>query len=211
MDALLRQQMGEHQAIIASHHKEMQELRVSVKLSLDRSEALYQLSAQELKDFQSHTVNQIRLLKEKMIANESIIDNQKNTIKDLQRQLDEFQKVCADKVGLDNLKKETRCQTSDITKDYLKLFQEHEQEMRSLFQSLQDDFLKLKYEASRNFDVLHEKINDKFKIAKSDKEVVLKEIHIWEKTIFIIEKKIENIYTLIDRINKRNEVCHKPE
>jgi len=55
-------------------------------------------------------------------------------------------------------------------------------------------------------------IANNFHVTKIDREGVLKEVRVWEKTIFIIEKKIENIYTLIERINKRGELlCHKPE
>jgi hypothetical protein len=48
-------------------------------------------------------------------------------------------------------------------------------------------------------------------VYRLDKEGVLKQIRIYEKSMFIIEKKIENIYTLIERLNKRGELCHKPE
>ena len=83
--------------------------------------------------------------------------------------------------------------------------------MKSLLNLLKDDVINNKFETETKFASLIEQIEENFHVTKLDKEGVLKEVRIYEKTIFIIEKKIENIYTLIERINKRGEACHKPE
>ena len=46
------------------------------------------------------------------------------------------------------------------------------------------------------------KIDSNFSLSRIDRDGVLKEIRIYDKTIFIMEKKIENIYTLIERIDR---------
>lgn len=38
---------------------------------------------------------------------------------------------------------------------------------------------------------------------------VLRELQVYKKNMFILEKKIENIYTLIERLNKRVSECRK--
>ena len=45
-----------------------------------------------------------------------------------------------------------------------------------------------------------EKVLEEYKL---DSTGVLKEIQVYKKSMFIIEKKIENIYTLIERLDKR--------
>lgn len=41
---------------------------------------------------------------------------------------------------------------------------------------------------------------------KIDSKGVLKELQVYKKTAFIMEKKIENLYTLVERLNKRMDV-----
>jgi hypothetical protein len=50
-----------------------------------------------------------------------------------------------------------------------------------------------------------EKLQQDIGIATVDAEGIKKELEVYKKSVFIIEKKLENIYTLIDRINKREE------
>jgi len=83
--------------------------------------------------------------------------------------------------------------------------------MKSLFNQIIDEQKSLKLHVENKINSLEEIINNKYIHFKFDKDGIQKEIRIYEKTIFIMEKKIENIYTLLDRINKRGEVCHKQD
>jgi archaellum component FlaC len=65
-------------------------------------------------------------------------------------------------------------------------------------------------ELKERMDEQDKKVDSNFSVSRIDKDGVSKEIRSYQKSIFIIEKKIENIYTLIERINKRGEACHKP-
>lgn len=54
-------------------------------------------------------------------------------------------------------------------------------------------------------------LEKKIQTFKVDSEGVLKELRIYKKGMFIIDKKIENIYTLIERLQKREDLCHSRE
>lgn len=61
------------------------------------------------------------------------------------------------------------------------------------------------HEANENIQSLLKELE----IYKVDSKGVLREIEVAKREMFIMEKKIENIYTLIERLNKRIDACHK--
>ncbi len=211
IDALLRKEMNEHQSIISSHHKEMQELRDALKHSQDRFESLYEHCDMQIKDMAIFYNQQMLTTKERMIANEAIIADQKKTIESLHQQLMICQEAYASKIDMAIVKKELAIHINENTTKHLKTFQDFQRETKMLFLSLECDFLKFKSDFEKKIGDLIDKIEKRFSQLIIDKDSILKEIREWEKTIFIIEKKIENIYTLIDRLTKRGEVCHKQE
>jgi hypothetical protein len=211
VEALLRQEMTEHQSVISAHHKEMQTLRDSLKLAIDRFDSLYEHSAQELKDLALYSNQQFLALKEKVMAHEMCITTQKQTIIFLNTQLQEFHSIYSSKADGSKLKIDLSSQVKEATTSHLKSFQDCQQEVYSIFNSLKEDLIKLRVETTWRLDELNEKIAIKSNASRLEKDGVLKEVRVWEKSIFVIEKKLENIYTLIERINKRGEACHKPE
>jgi len=211
MDALLREQMTEYKAVINSHHKEMQELRDSLKLAMDRFDSLYEKSEVESKHMALSLTQQITFLKEKVIANEVIISEQKKSIESLHNQINEFYLVFASKIDLEKLKKAFEIEIKANTISHINSFQEFQREFKSLIHIIKSDVLRLKCDVEEKFTGLKEKFEVSETLFCLDKEGVLKEVRIWEKSIFVIEKKIENLYTLIERINNRSAPCHKPE
>jgi len=211
VEALLKKEMVEHQAIISSHHKEMQTLRDSLTVAMQRFDSLFNRSEQELKDLSKDAATHIDLIKKKLISNELTISEQRQTIISLSQQLQDFDLTHVKKSDLESLKKESREQIKQSTESHLNSFQDLQREIRFLFQSLKDDFEKLKVDLEKKFFGINEISETKFSQLKMDKEGLSEKFRIYDKTIFIIEKKIENIYTLIERINKRGEVCHKQD
>jgi len=132
-------------------------------------------------------------------------------IEDVQKQLQDFHVIYSSKAETEKLKKDVSSLVKDVGNNHLICLQDLQRELKSLLNLLKDDVIKNKFETETKFASLIEQIEENFHVTKLDKEGVLKEVRIYEKTIFIIEKKIENIYTLIERINKRGEACHKPE
>jgi hypothetical protein len=210
-DALVKQEMIEHQHLISCHNKEMQALRDNLNLAMQKFDSLFEKSVMELKDFKTHAVCTMGLLKEKAMANESTIAEQRRTIEDLHEQLLSFQGAYSSKVDAEKLKKDFALEIKANTISHINAFQEFQREFKDLIHSLENDLLKLRCEMQQKLAELTEKMESNFSISRIDKEGVLKEVRIYEKSMFIIEKKIENIYTLIERINKRGEICHKQE
>lgn len=210
-DALVKKQEGEHQHIISSHHKEMQSLRDSLSLAMQKFDSLFEHSENELKDFKTYTSCAIGILKEKVISNEQVIADQKRTIEDLHEQLLSFHIVYSSKMDAEKLKNGLELEIKANTISNINSFQEFQREFKILILSIQNDLGKFRHETQQKLTELTQKTESNFYVSRLDRDGVLKEIRIYEKSMFIIEKKIENIYTLIERINKRGALCHKPE
>jgi hypothetical protein len=211
IDALVKKQESEHQHIISSHHKEMQELRDSLALAKEKFQSLFVFSQNELEDFKTYAVCNIGLLRQKITANETTIAEQKKTIEDLNRELQVFHSLYASKIDMENFKKAMTSQITEVVTCNINGFQECQSHLTGLFNSLREDLTKSKEDTAKKFSEVLGQIEKNFHSLKIDRDGVLKEVRVWEKTIFIIEKKIENIYTLIERINKRGETCPRPE
>jgi phage host-nuclease inhibitor protein Gam len=210
-EALLKQEMTEHKAVISSHHKEMQDLRDALKMAMERFNALYERSEQEFKDMALHYNQQILFLTEKVKANEIFISDQKQTILSLYQQLHDFQLTYCSQIDKENLKKEMNSQIKEANGNYSTSFQNLQQELKSLYRGLKEEVNNLQMHMNDRFNDSHEYMANKLSVSKLEKEAVLNEIRVYDKSQFIIEKKIENIYTLIERLNKRGETCPKQE
>ena len=210
-EALVKQEMIEHQHIISSHHQEMQALRDSISTARERFDSLFEHCEMQMNDMALFYNQQIFALKEKEIGNETTISDQKKTIESLHKQLNEFHDIYASKATLEKLKDDFGLQIKANTISHLNSFQEFQREFKALILSLQNDLFKLRDEIELKLARLTETGASNFLVSKLDRDGVLKQVQIYEKSMFIIEKKIENIYTLIERINKRGEICHKLE
>ncbi len=210
VEVLLKQEMAEHQAVISSHHKEMQELRDALSLAMSRFDSLYEHSQSEIKDM-ALGFNQLFVsLKEKMAANEMLIADQKQTILSLHHQLNGLHLLYANVNDIQKFRKDLEFRLDDSTKGHIQSSQNLQNEMKEALRNIVEQFSTLKDYFVEKVCRIDDEVQHKFLACKVDKDGILKNIRIYEKAMFIIEKKIENIYTLIDRINKREETCHKP-
>lgn len=210
-DALMKKQEGEHQHLIASHNKEMQALRDEVRIALEKIESLSQRSEMELKDFKTFSVCQMGILKVKLEASESLIASQQKAIEELHSQLQDFLLAFCSKADVEKFKKTMEGKIADASMSHLVSFQDCQRQCKEMFTSLQETFLKTSRDTQKVIFDSMEKWEESFSQAKLDKEGIEMEIIRYKKAAFYVEKKIENIYTLIERINKRGELCHKPE
>lgn len=210
-DALLRKEMMEHQHLISSHNKEMQTLRDSLSRAMERFESLFEHCEMQTKDMSLFYNQQILALKEKAVANELRISDQRRTIEALYQQLNEFYESYASKRSTDKLKSDFDLAIKANTISHINSFQEFQRELKSLINSLQNELNKLRSDTALMNGELDKKIDNSFHVSRLERDSVLKQVRVYEKSMFVIEKKIENIYTLIERINKRGEVCHKQE
>lgn len=193
----------EHRHIIESHHKEMQALRDEMRLAKERFESLSDKNVQDLKEFKTYAVSAIDVLDQRVIANKILISEQKRTIEDLHGQLLNFQDLTASKADIEKSKKAVELQLKDSTTSHLNSFQDSQRELKLLYKSLKEDLEKAVSTMEQRLVEATDKSEENFSMFRIDKEGVLKEVRIYKMDMFVIEKKIENIYTLIERINKR--------
>lgn len=210
-DALVKKEMMEHQHLISSHNKEMQDLRELVKLSVQRFDSLTEHYQTEIKDLSLYLNQQILFLRGKIVSNEAMISEQKQTIESLHHQLNEFHETYASKIGVEKFKNDLDISIKANTINHINSFQELQRELNTSINRVEENLVKSMCDTELTISDLDKKIESNFYISRIDKDAVLKEVRIYEKTIFIIEKKIENIYTLLERLNKRFDVCHKQE
>lgn len=210
-EALKKIHESEHQHLLSNHHKEMQELRDSLSIAMEKFKSLSEKGEEELRDLKTYTLYQLAELSTRIWTNEKQLSEQKKSIEDLAKQLFDFQSLYSTKTEMDRFAKEVKESITEIVTGNINGFQDCQSQLKGLIDSLRDDLTKAKEGTEKKFSELIDQIERNYNVLKIDREGVLKEIRIWEKTIFIIEKKIENIYTLIERINNRGESCHRPE
>ena len=201
----------EHQHVISSHNKEMQALRELVNLSVQRFDSLLEHTQNEIKDLSLFMNQQNLFLREKLVANELRISEQKQTIEALHLQLNEFHEAYASKNSIEKLKGNFDLAIKANTISHLNAFQEFQRELTTLINGLKNDLIKLRCDMALMNGELDKKIESNFYASRIDKDGVLKQIRVYDKSILILEKQVENIYTLIERLNKRGEGCHKQE
>lgn len=210
-DVLVKKEMQEHEHLISSHNKEMQSLRNEVKLVLEKCISLSEKSDKDVGDLKNQSESHIIFLKDKVAEQAAIIADQKKAIESLHEKLNSFHESQASKNDLDNFKKDILRNVSESTLSHLVSFQDCQREFKELFNGLKEDLLKMRAELKQNIFDGRAEAAQKFSQAQLDKEGIERDLLRYKKSMFYIEKKIENIYTLIERLNKRGELCRKPE
>jgi hypothetical protein len=215
LDVLVKQQTREHQHLIDAHNKEMQTMRDELKLALEKFQSLFEKTHEDLKDFKTYSVCHLGMLKDRILSQETVIAEQKKSIEGLHGKLLDFQESHSTRHDMDMLKKSFEGQMHDMTVNHLVALQDCQRELKVLISSLKEDLNRLRCDTEISAAKLNEKFDVNFSLSHLEKQGVLKEIRIYEKSMVIIEKKIENIYTLIERINKKimrgDSLCPKPE
>lgn len=201
LNALVKQQTQEHQHIISGHHKEMQELRDALHLAMERFESISKRNDQDLKDFRMQAIDTINFLKIKVMSQEAIIAEQRQMITDLHKELLGLQEQLLSKADAEKMKNQVQTQMTNASQNQTASLLDCQRTTNSLFASLKDEVSKLKAEMELKFAQAAQKQANDFAIALIDRDGVLKELIRYKKEVLIIEKKIENIYTLIERLN----------
>jgi len=210
-DALVKKETEEHQHLLSSHNKEMQALRDQLSLAMERFESLFQKSEQDLKVFKDYATDIIGVLKAKIQVQETTIVEQKKSIDGLCGQLIDFHDFHYTKDQVKNIENGIVTKIDAATVSHLVSLQNFQRELKAFCSGVSDDVTMLKREVDKRFSETAEKSESNFQLSRLDKEGIERELIRYKKSVFYIEKKIENIYTLIERINKRGELCLKPE
>jgi hypothetical protein len=209
-EVLIKQQVWDHEHVISNHNKEMQSLRDALSLAIEKFDAISKQTQQELKE-KTEAFNQaILILNEKLKTLETVSLTHDSRLKSISQETQDLHTIYVTKSDMEKLKGHISCRVDEVTNIQLGSCQSTEQGSKALFNLMKDHLVKLETTMNNKFDSISEYIDGEACISRIDKEGVLKEIRMYEKDIFIIERKLENIYTLIDRINKGNASCHKP-
>jgi transposase len=208
-EAMMRQELALHAQALSSYQKEMQSLKDSVQQAKSEIGVLFRHTEVEIKDSTSSIQNRIDNLELRIKALEIGALDQRSSILSIYQSFNEFIASCVTKDNFENYKIEVDATIKDLNDNQTRGFQDYQQHMKYLLSQLIEEQKQIKSSVHERIDNLEKIINQKYDHFKMDKDGISKEIRVYEKTIFIIEKKIENIYTLIERINKRGEVCHK--
>jgi len=209
---LARIQETEHRHLLEGHQKEMQALREETKLTLEKCQALSSLHVENLKAFEAKAGQALLTLMEKTIAYEKAIAEHNKAIMDLHVQGLKMQLLYCSLNEMEKVKKDMKEAIHEAGKNNLLLLQNMQAEVKASIASLSQELHESKEKIGKEIGQLASFTEAKLNIAHIDKDGVLNEVRKATNAIFIIEKKIENIYTLIDRINKNRDgasLCHK--
>jgi hypothetical protein len=211
-EALLKQEIREQQHLIAGHHREMQELRDKLQLAMTKFESLFQKCSTEIIEFKSYTDNNIKVLTDKQVLQEKNISDQEQVVRSLLDLNKAFHFTYASHTDVNKVTTIFESQIKEHALTRMLEMQSMQREVKGMIESLKLDLSILRQDTDQKFDEVKSALSDKFSISSIDKDSVLKQIRVYERSMFVIEKKLEHIYTLIERMNKRGvDSCHKPE
>lgn len=206
LNALVKQQTQEHQHLIAGHHREMQELRDSLKLAMERFVSISDRNEQDLKEFKTQTTNSLYLLTDRIMDHEVATEACRQKQIDLQKQLDELHDIYFTKSQSEHMKSQVQTQMTNASQTQTASLQDYQRATNALLASLKDEIAKLRAEMDLKIGQVSAIGQENFRVATLDKDGVLKELIRYKKEVFILEKKIENIYTLIGRTSEGGEI-----
>ena len=210
-ESVIKQEMSDHEKVISSYHKEIQSLRDTVRYTLDQCKSLFRHTEKELQEKTEDLQKLIEVMSNKIKSNDLLIADQRNSIVSLFQSLNEFSYLSAKKSEFEQFKIQIYQYINEKLSENDRKSENHNKFIENSLNFLNEELREIKKEMHQNLNDLDERINQKFSISKMDKDGVLKEIRVYEKNTFVIEKKIENLYTLIERINQRGASCHKQE
>lgn len=204
LEALVKKQTTEHEHLIENHNKEMQSIREEMRLVLQKCNALSEKNYKETSELKDTTETHISNLKNNASNQSSIITDQKRAIDSFNDKINFFHENYITKSDIEKLKKEMESKISSSIMDNIIFFQNWQMEIKALCLSIKEDSMKIFEDLKQNISDNASSNNENFFQGKLDKEGIHKELAKHKDAIFYIEKKIENIYTLIERIKKGN-------
>ena len=184
----------------------MQELRDSLKLAMERFVSISDRNEQDLKEFKTQTTNSLYLLTDRIMDHEVATEACRQKQIDLQKQLDELHDIYFTKSQSEHMKSQVQTQMTNASQTQTASLQDYQRATNALLASLKDEIAKLRAEMDLKIGQVSAIGQENFRVATLDKDGVLKELIRYKKEVFILEKKIENIYTLIGRTSEGGEI-----
>lgn len=119
-------------------------------------------------------------------------------------------KECVNLKDYETQKKDGEFKLEKILKSYKDNFDNLQLNFEKLYSDHLDRTVDFHRQTSNVCDSFSNKLNDiedKFNRSIVEIKGIFQEIQVYKKSMYIIEKKIENIYTLIERLQKKDELC----
>lgn len=204
----MKQEMIEHQHIISSHHKEMQELRDAVKYSVEKLASLYEHTQKEIREKTDALNEKLERVHAKLQEAEKELEERKKINIYLLQEMQDMRTTYVRQFSMQSFIQQTDHRINECNAHHMITFQQYQQETKSLISSIMEEVATINEQGTKRNAEVDAKIESKFSVCQLDKEGVFREVRLYKKSMFIIEKKIEHLYLLIEKI--RGEACHKP-
>ncbi len=182
---------------IISIKENVTNIKRQLEVIIDRSEKLYS-------DIKDNFDKEKEILKKDFDLQNSYLGEGR---KKLDIKLQEFDKVLLSLAGQDDFENQNKWMQEELTKLRKKLSENEKRIQVSIFQSIlnmKSDMDTKNRSVTKSLDDIRDmidKLTKQLNEYKIDSTGVLRELQIYKKSMFIIEKKIENLYTLNSRKN----------
>jgi len=209
-DAFMKQEMAHQKEVISAFHKEMQDIRDSMVMMKNRFDALLSQITDSLVDLKSSANVKNDNMETKIKSSESSNSEMKKCIESFHDMVQDVDRVYVKKSDFEKVMASLHIFLNECDGSESRKFESLQQEVKGFTSEFSNIVSRLEKDTLDCLCSMNQNWEEKLSLAKQDKDTVLKEIRIYEKSMFIIEKKIENLYTLIERLTKRVDECHKP-
>lgn len=205
-ESVVRDEIQEHKAAVQKSDKDLSEIKALFNEFKKEHDALKQQNLDLYQETQKTFLEEVKRIEKSFEIQNSFIVECREEVSEKLKEL----KECSDQyikkdVFLNNLEYMHKC----IGEFEKKLHEQNIDLESRLFKKF--DETKLEYEEYNRY--IKSRIDSCLDQIKSTKEElstykidsagVLRDLQVYKKTMFILEKKIENIYTLINRLEKR--------
>lgn len=199
-EVLLKQQDREHRALLNDHAEEMQKIRDSLSSFKDRYESLYQDLEEKLKAKSMYFSEILKGIQNKVSGLESLVADHGKSIVAIFGQINQIYLEHPHNKDLEKTKSDFSGLVSQSMQSNLESLQNMQNEIYKKISEISQEVKDLSLSNDLKFDSIDSEYEKKYCESNLDKSKILSDLKVYDKSIFIMEKKIENLYTLIDRL-----------
>lgn len=208
-EEFMKVELAQQKELVSSYRKEMQDLRELVYGIKDKCESLANQNKAELQTRCSYIENRINELDQATRINRISLIDLNTSVKNIFGTLNEYDFIYAKKIDMQSFIKEISDKINQAIERHSTSAEVSKHQLNETTSLLLEKIRSLKEDIKSHSSSLGFDLNEKLSIYQMDKDGVLAEVRRYRKDVFIMQKKVENLYTQIDRINKRSQECPK--
>ena len=211
-EQLTKDEVRSYQLTAKNHHDKIEQLYLMLSdLHVENNKIRH-----EVRCYREEVKGQIENTKKEL---DDSFDAQRRIIRQKIKEIDRMMDSMRETMDLVVLNHELQSSVEHIEENIGSAQLDAHEEYKSLRQEISD--LRSSLDESmkaffRSESLVNQSINDRIDAIKRDQEThkidaqgVLRELQVYKRTMFIIEKKLEHLTTLVDQQQKRCQ-CHKP-